>query len=110
MPMLVFLLPGGVRKEVEARVGQTLLDVAHDNEIHAIEGACGGALACSTCHVILSKEWFDKLGTPSEDEEDMLDLAHGLEQTSRLGCQVVVSEDMHGMEIVVPESRQSFVG
>lgn len=110
MPKITFVLPDATRKEVDAPVGRTLLDVAHDNDIHAIEGACGGALACSTCHVILSSEWFSKLPQATDDEEDMLDLAVGLQATSRLGCQIVVQEDMDGMEVIVPEGRQDFIG
>ena len=109
MPKIIFVLPDKTRREVEAPVGKTLLEVAHDNEIHEIEGACGGALACSTCHVILPNEWFSKMSAATDDEEDMLDLAHGLQETSRLGCQIVVREDMDGMEVTVPEGRQDFV-
>lgn len=73
---------------MEAPVGRSLLEVAHDNEIE-LEGACEGSLACSTCHVVVEDEdLFDKLGEPCEDELDMLDLAFGLTETSRLGCQV----------------------
>lgn len=70
---------------MEAEEGKSLLEVAHMNEI-PVEGACEGSLACSTCHVIISKKLFKQLEEPCEDEEDMLDLAPDLEDTSRLGC------------------------
>eukprot|EP00620_Florenciella_sp_RCC1587_P019698 CAMPEP_0182570580 /NCGR_PEP_ID=MMETSP1324-20130603/10853_1 /TAXON_ID=236786 /ORGANISM="Florenciella sp., Strain RCC1587" /LENGTH=173 /DNA_ID=CAMNT_0024784993 /DNA_START=63 /DNA_END=584 /DNA_ORIENTATION=+ len=95
----------GTRHEVEAEVGSSLLDVAHDNDIE-LEGACGGELACSTCHVVLSEEWFEKVGelSPvSEEEEDMLDLAWGLTDTSRLGCQITVTEALDGIELIIPD-------
>jgi len=110
MPKITFVFSDQTRKEVDAPVGQTLLEVAHSHGIDAIEGACGGALACSTCHVVLPESLYKQLPAASEDEEDMLDLASGLQPTSRLGCQIVVSEDMDGAEIVVPEGRQGFIG
>ena len=97
---------------VDARVGETLLQVAHRHHIE-IEGACEGVCACSTCHVILSDELYDKLTDewdqePSEDEEDMLDMAFGLTDTSRLGCQVTVTEEMDGEEIHLPSATRNF--
>ncbi len=109
MPKIIFLLPDGSRRELNAAVGQTLLEVAHENDLFELEGACGGALACSTCHVILPKDCFEQLEAPTEDEEDMLDLAYGLTSTSRLGCQIIVTEAMDGLEVRVPEGRQGFV-
>ncbi|MCY4414289.1 MAG: ferredoxin family 2Fe-2S iron-sulfur cluster binding protein [Alphaproteobacteria bacterium] len=109
MPKIIFIFQDQTRKEVEAPLGVSLLEVAHSNDIHEIEGACGGALACSTCHMVLPNDWFEKLDPPSEEEEDMLDLAHGLTKTSRLGCQIVVTEEMDGIEITVPGGRQDFI-
>ena len=74
----------------------------HDNDID-LEGACGGELACSTCHVILPQEVFDGLPEPDEEEEDMLDLALGLTDTSRLGCQVCVTAEHQNLEVILPE-------
>ncbi|KAF1786822.1 Adrenodoxin, iron-sulfur binding site [Phytophthora cactorum] len=79
-------------KEVEAKTGMSILDVAHANDID-LEGACESSMACSTCHVILEGPVFDELEEACEDEEDMLDMAFGLTDTSRLGCQVFVTED-----------------
>ena len=91
----------GDKETVLAHEGDSLLDVAHDNDIE-IEGACGGEMACSTCHVILEQKVYDSLPTPKEEEEDMLDLALGLTKTSRLGCQVKVTKDMDGMVVTLP--------
>jgi 2Fe-2S ferredoxin len=78
-----------------------VLEIAHRHNVD-IEGACEGSLACSTCHVVVSPEWFDLLKDPSEDEEDMLDLAFGLTKTSRLGCQIIISEEMDGLTVSLP--------
>ena len=105
MPRIVFVLPDGSRREVEAPVGRTILEIAQENGID-MEGTCEGAMACSTCHVIVDEAWFARLPAASEEEEDMLDLAPGLTRTSRLGCQIVVTEDLDGLVLTVPEDTQ----
>lgn len=82
----------------DAPCGLSLLEVAHANRV-PLEGACGGSLACSTCHVIVEPEWYDRLDPVSEDEEDMLDLAFGLTQHSRLGCQIIIRDDLDGLRV-----------
>src|SRR5450631_1473315 len=77
MPKMIFVERDGGRREVDAPLGLSVLEIAHKHGID-IEGACEGSLACSTCHVIVDAAWFAKLATPTEDEEDMLDLAFGL--------------------------------
>ena len=94
------------RKEFEVPVGTTVLEAAHNNDID-LEGACEGSLACSTCHVVLDQEHFNKLDEPSEDEEDMLDLAFGLTPTSRLGCQIVMTKELDGLTLVVPDQTRN---
>jgi ferredoxin-2, mitochondrial len=95
------------KKSVKAIVGETLLQTAHRNDIE-LEGACEGVCACSTCHLILPQELFDRLEEPSEDEEDMLDMAFGLTESSRLGCQIVVAEHMEGVELQIPKATRNF--
>ena len=96
---------GTLDKEVEAKSGQRLLDVAWAAK-QPLEGACEGVMACSTCHVIVAKEWFDKLPAAVEEEEDMLDLAAGVTRTSRLSCQILLDEPLDGLEVRIPaESR-----
>jgi 2Fe-2S ferredoxin len=102
MPKMTFIEKDGNHKVVDAPVGLSVLEIAHRNGID-MEGACEGALACSTCHVIVDKKWFKKLDDPSEDEEDMLDLAFGLTKTSRLGCQIVMREELDGLVVQLPE-------
>ena len=68
-----------------------------------IEGTCGGCLSCATCHVIVDTAWFAKTGAPSEDEVDMLDLAFGLTETSRLGCQIEMADELDGLKVVIPD-------
>ena len=91
----------GEKKEFDVPVGTTVLEAAHNNDID-LEGACEGSLACSTCHVIVDQQYYDQLEEPSEDEEDMLDLAFGLTSTSRLGCQIVMTKDLDGLTVTVP--------
>jgi 2Fe-2S ferredoxin len=106
MPKMTFILKDGSRKEVEAPLGLSVLEIAHRNHVD-IEGACEGSLACSTCHVVVEKDWFDRLGPASEDEEDMLDLAFGLTHTSRLGCQIRMSEALDGLVVKLPAATRN---
>ncbi len=101
MPKMTFIQPDGTHKLVEAPVGLSVMEIAQRNNI-AMEGACEGAMACSTCHVIVDDAWYDRLEEPSEDEEDMLDLALGLALTSRLGCQIIINEAMDGLVVHLP--------
>ncbi|XP_074640081.1 adrenodoxin-like isoform X2 [Tubulanus polymorphus] len=103
---LHFLNVNGEKVSVNANVGDNILDVVIDNDIDIDGyGACEGTLACSTCHLIFKKEDYNQISDkPSDEELDMLDLAYGLEDTSRLGCQVYVQKDMDGWEIKVPDA------
>jgi ferredoxin len=93
---------------VQAPLGKSLLEVAHDNEIE-LEGACEGSLACSTCHVIVEDEdFFKRMPEATEDELDMLDLAFGLTETSRLGCQVLASKELDGLRVRLPAATRNF--
>ena len=87
--------------DVMSARGKKMVDVALDNDVN-IEAACGGELACSTCHVVLDEALYDKLPEKSEEEDDMLDLAMGLTKTSRLSCQLEISDIMEGAEVVIP--------
>ncbi len=100
MPRIIFVTPQG-EKVIKAQEGLSLLEVAHQNNID-IEGACGGCLACATCHVIIDKEWYDKLEETKEEEKDMLDLAFGLTETSRLSCQIIITKELDGLKVYLP--------
>ena len=101
MIRIVFVSPEGDRSVVEARAGDNLLRLAWDHQID-MEGACEGVMACSTCHVIVDQSFFDALPAASEEEEDLLDLAWGVRPTSRLACQIELTDDMDGMELTLP--------
>jgi ferredoxin, 2Fe-2S len=108
MPKMTFIERDGTRREVDAPVGLSVLEIAHKHGVD-IEGACEGSLACSTCHVIVDPEWHELLKEASEDEEDMLDLAFGLTQTSRLGCQIIMSEELDGLTVKLPAATRNMM-
>ena len=108
MPKITFLSPDGARKEVEAPLGLSVLEIAHKNGID-LEGACEGSLACSTCHVIVEDAWFDKLDEATEEEEDMLDLAFALTHTSRLGCQIKITPELDGLTVTLPSATRNMM-
>jgi ferredoxin, 2Fe-2S len=109
MPKITFIDTEGTRRDVDAPVGLSVLEIAHKNDID-LEGACEGSFACSTCHVIVEQEWYDLLNDASEDEEDMLDLAFGLTKTSRLGCQIIMSEELDGLTLKLPSGTRNMQG
>jgi len=110
MPKVTFISSDGLsRLEVDAPVGKSLLEIAHANQID-IEGACEGSMACSTCHVIVDAKDIDRLREPSDDELDMLDLAYGLTETSRLGCQIVMTEALDGLTVRLPKEVRNMLG
>lgn len=102
----IIFIEKGQKKEFEVPVGSSVLEIAHNNNIN-LEGACEGSLACSTCHVVVDKNFYDKLTPPTEDEEDMLDLAFGLTSTSRLGCQIIMTKELDGLTLTVPEETRN---
>ncbi|HWG80074.1 MAG TPA: ferredoxin family 2Fe-2S iron-sulfur cluster binding protein [Stellaceae bacterium] len=108
MPKMTFIERDGTRREVDAPLGLSVLEIAHKHGID-IEGACEGSLACSTCHVIVDPEWHELLKEASEDEEDMLDLAFGLTQTSRLGCQIIMTEELDGLTVKLPQATRNMM-
>ena len=108
MPKMTFIERDGTRREVDAPLGLSVLEIAHKHGVD-IEGACEGSLACSTCHVIVEPDWYELLKEATEDEEDMLDLAFGLTQTSRLGCQIIMSEELDGLIVKLPQATRNLM-
>lgn len=108
MPKIIFIDRDNKSIEIDAPSGLSVLEVAHQNNIE-LEGACEGSLACSTCHVIVDSEWYDTLTEATEDEEDMLDLAFGLTHTSRLGCQIIMSDELDGLTVRLPAATRNMM-
>ncbi len=108
MPRITFVMPDGEEKTFDAPEGISVLEVAHKNDI-PLEGACEGSLACSTCHVIVDETYYNKLDDASEDEEDMLDLAFGLTHTSRLGCQIIMTQALDGLRVALPSATRNMM-
>jgi ferredoxin len=102
----IIFIENGKEIEVEASIGLSILEVAHENNID-LEGACEGSLACATCHVILEEKIYNTLEEPTEAEEDMLDLAFGLTHTSRLGCQIILTKELDGMRVIIPSANRN---
>lgn len=108
MPKVTFIVRDGSKLEIDAPEGLSILELARNHNID-IEGACEGSLACSTCHVIVDPEDFERLEEPTEDEEDMLDLAFGLTKTSRLGCQIILTEELDGLTVTLPRETHNML-
>jgi 2Fe-2S ferredoxin len=108
MPRVTFRMPDGSARECAAPAGETLLHIAWDNDI-GIEGACEGVMACSTCHVVVDPAWAGRLPPPEEEELEMLDLAWGLTATSRLGCQIVLTETLDGLVVSLPAETRNLL-
>ncbi|XP_050373348.1 adrenodoxin-like protein 2, mitochondrial [Argentina anserina] len=105
---VTFVDKDGDEKNIKVPIGMSMLEAAHENDIE-LEGACEGSLACSTCHVIvMDMEYYNKLEDPTDEENDMLDLAFGLTETSRLGCQVIASPELDGVRLAIPAATRNF--
>lgn len=109
MVKVTFITAQDQRIERDAEPGTRLLEVGQNAGL-PLEGTCEGQMACSTCHVVVAAEWFGKLAPASDDEEDMLDLAAGVTRTSRLSCQIVLTEALDGIEVHVPEEARDMQG
>ncbi|XP_078156772.1 uncharacterized protein LOC144552659 [Carex rostrata] len=105
---VTFVNKDGEEKHIKVPIGMSMLEAAHENDIE-LEGACEGSLACSTCHVIvMDVDHYNKLGDPTDEENDMLDLAFGLTETSRLGCQVIATPELDGLRLALPAATRNF--
>ncbi|XP_015867677.2 uncharacterized protein LOC107405178 [Ziziphus jujuba] len=105
---VTFVDTDGEEQHIKVPVGMSMLEAAHENDIE-LEGACEGSIACSTCHVIvMDMEHYNKLEDPTDEENDMLDLAFGLTETSRLGCQVIAKLELDGIRLAIPAATRNF--
>ena len=105
MPAITFVEFDGTVRQVNARVGMSFLTVAKKNGID-LEGACGGSLACATCHLIVAQEWYDRLPSAAAAEKALLDVAFDMTATSRLGCQLRMTKDLDGCIVHVADKNR----
>ena len=105
MAKITFIQHNGSEQTVEGQAGMTVMETAVKNMVPGIDADCGGACACATCHVYVDDAWADKTGKASVMEESMLDFANDLQPTSRLSCQIIVSDALDGLIIRMPENQ-----
>ena len=105
MAKIHFVDHSGETRIIDVENGATVMEAAIRNAIPGIEAECGGACACSTCHVYIDEAWREKVGEPSPMEEDMLDFAYEVQPSSRLSCQIKVREDLDGLTVRTPERQ-----
>jgi ferredoxin, 2Fe-2S len=105
MAKITYIDAAGVARTVDGEVGSTVMETAIKNGMPGIEAECGGACACSTCHVYVDEAWREKTGEPSPMEEDMLDFAFEVKPSSRLSCQIKVTEALDGLVVTTPERQ-----
>jgi len=105
MAKITYIQPDGSEQSVDAEPGMTVMETAKKHLIEGIEAECGGACSCATCHVYVADAWREQVGPPSEMEEDMLDFAFDVRPSSRLSCQIKVTEALDGLIVHVPEKQ-----
>jgi 2Fe-2S ferredoxin len=105
MVQITFIDSGGTPRKVAGEVGSTVMETAIKNGVPEIEAECGGACACSTCHVYIDEAWREKVGESSPMEEDMLDFAYNVQPNSRLSCQIKVREELDGLTVRTPDRQ-----
>jgi 2Fe-2S ferredoxin len=107
MPRIVFIGPDGDRRELQAPLGVTLMEVARQNNVRGVVAQCGGACACATCHVYIDPSWLSKLEPREEMEEGMLELAWEPRDNSRLSCQIHITPALDGLTVTVPKRQRA---
>ncbi len=105
MVKIIFADHSGTEREVDANVGESVMEAAVRNNIPGIDADCGGACACATCHVYVEEAFLAKTGEQEAMEQSMLDFADGVQENSRLSCQISVSAELEGMKVTTPESQ-----
>ena len=105
MAKIIYVDHEGTERVVEATNGESVMETAIKNSIPGIDADCGGACACATCHVYVDAAFMDKVGTPEDMEQSMLDFAESVQSNSRLSCQISVSDDLDGLKVTTPESQ-----
>ena len=105
MAKITYIEHNGTNHTIDVQNGLTVMEGAVQNNIPGIDADCGGSMACATCHVYVKEDWFDKTNKKSEGEDDMLDQAHEPKKNSRLSCQIIVSDDLDGLVVDMPEKQ-----
>ena len=105
MPKVTFIDADGTSRDVEAKVGTSVMEAAVQNMIPGIDADCGGACACATCHVYVAEDWLGKLKEKDDMEDSMLDFAEDVQDNSRLSCQILMSDELDGITVTTPESQ-----
>ena len=105
MAKITYIEHGGQKHEIDVANGLTVMEGAVQNDIPGIDADCGGSMACATCHVYVKEEWFNKIPKKEDGEEDMLDMAFEPKANSRLSCQIVVSDEIDGLEVNIPSKQ-----
>ena len=105
MTKIIYINHNNEMRTVDVQNGLTVMEGAVQNDIPGIDADCGGGMACATCHVYVKEEWLDKLPVKEDGEEDMLDMAFEPKNNSRLSCQLIVSDDLDGLEVNIPSKQ-----
>ena len=105
MPKIIYKDYQGTSKKIEVESGFTVMEGAIQKEIPGIDADCGGSMACATCHVYVDEKWFDKIPKAEDAENDMIDMAFEPKKNSRLSCQIIVNEELNGLEVTTPEKQ-----
>tara|TARA_B100001559_G_scaffold2757_1_gene2353 strand:+ start:20 stop:340 length:321 start_codon:yes stop_codon:yes gene_type:complete len=105
MAKIKYIEHSGNQHEIDVANGLTVMEGAVQNDIPGIDADCGGGMACATCHVYVKEDWFNKLPKKEEGEDDMLDQAYEPNQSSRLSCQIIVSDELNGLVVHLPEKQ-----
>ena len=105
MAKITYIEHNGTNHTVDVQNGLTVMEGAVQNNIPGIDADCGGSMACATCHVYVKEDWFDKINEKNEGEDDMLDQAYEPKKNSRLSCQILVSDDLDGLVVDMPEKQ-----
>ncbi len=105
MPKVTYIDSEGTSRDVDAKVGSSIMEAAVQNMIPGIDADCGGACACATCHVYVAQEWMEKLDAKDDMEDSMLDFAEEVQDNSRLSCQLILTDELDGIVVTTPESQ-----
>ena len=109
MSSITVIEQDGSERQLEAQEGWSLMEILRDADVEEIEGVCGGSMACATCHMVVHPDWAARVeaagNEKTSEEDDMLDMAHDVRETSRLGCQIRMSDDLDGLVVSVPERQ-----